>query len=32
MKIDRQEVKEYSLIFSSVMLLTMGVVKIISYL
>jgi len=32
MKIDRQDVKEYSIIFSGVMLLTMGVVKIISYL
>lgn len=32
MKIDKQEVKEYSLIFTGVMFLTMGVIKIISYL
>lgn len=32
MKIDRQEVKERLILFSGVMFLTMGVVKIISYL
>lgn len=32
MKIDRQELKERLILFSGVMLLTMGLVKIISYL